>query len=230
MTSLCNFCNSSFSNKQNLIRHLSDKKCKSEILQDWVSLHNSFVNKVESKNIIGNDNLTIHGNHNTNIKVENLNVILDINSINKLTTDHIQPEKMKEFIEKYSYDKLPLFLSEYIKDIICNKALPQNHSVKYITKNPPRFNSVVENDNGDKINVIKNLKDSCEVLSQPVLVTLKKKLNECLKKYKNDDEFNDDCDVEIKAIRKELNKECVKKALRSVLQNDILTDIEMKLK
>lgn len=52
---------------------------------------------------------------------------------------------------------------------------------------------------------------------------------ECLKKYKNDEEFNVDCEVEIKGIRKEFNKESVKKALRSVLQNDILTDIEMKL-
>jgi hypothetical protein len=233
MSSLCTFCNSSFANKYSLSRHLNDKKCKSEILtellNDWEALHNLFINKCESKNIIGNHNTNNHNTNNTNIKVENVNVILDINTINKLTTDHIAPEKMKDFIEGYSYDKLPLFLSEYIKDIICNKALPQNHSVKYLTKNPPRFNSLVENDNGERINVIKNLKDSCEVLSQPVLVTLKKKLNECLKKYKNDEEFNVDCEVEIKGIRKELNKESVKKALRSVLQNDILTDIEMKL-
>lgn len=222
---ICSFCSKEFSRKDALKKHLIDRSCK--MTNNLFELHEKLLQVGANLRINGNNN---HHINNINIQnVENVNVILNINSINKLTTYHIEPEKMKEFIEKYSYDKLPLFLSEYIKDIICNKTLPQNHSVKYITKNPPRFNSLVENDNGDKINVIKNLKDSCEVLSQPVLITLKKKLNECLKKYKNDEEFNTDCDVEIKGIRKELNKECVKRALRSVLQNDILTDIEMKL-
>lgn len=137
--SLCNFCNSSFANKHNLIRHLREKKCKSEVLQDWATLHNLLYEVQE-------------------VKVEPTQEFLQepydnllVNSINKLTTDHIPPEKMKEFIEKYSYGDLPLFLREYIKDIICNKALPQNHSVKYITKNPPRIYSLVENDYGEKM-------------------------------------------------------------------------------
>ena len=220
---ICSFCSKEFGRKDVFKKHLIDRSCK--MTNNLFELHEKLLQ-------VGSANLNIHGNnnhHNNNINVNVILDIKDINSINKLTTDHIEPEKMKDFIEKYSYDKLSLFLSEYIKDIICNKELPQNHSVKYITKNPPRFNSLVENDHGEKINVIKNLKDSCEVLSQPVLVTLKKKLNECLKKYKNDEEFITDCDFEIKGIRKELNKECVKRALRSVLQNDILTDIEMKL-
>ena len=136
---------------------------------------------------------------------------------------------MKELIEDYSYSKLNLLLGDYIKDIICNKDHPENHSVKYISRNPPRFNNVIEDKKGNKISVIKNLKDSCELLSEPVLVTLKTKLKECLRKYKRDQDFKGECEYEIKEISKELNKESVKKALGSVLQNDILTDIQMKL-
>lgn len=230
MDNICSLCSNSFKYKSNLTKHLTDNRCKAPILQDLLQLHNLILNLKNNKtgdlSLIGNNN-----SHNTLANVNiNINVILDINSINKLTTDHIEPEKMKEFIEKYTYPKLNLFLSEYIKELICNKDQPQNHSVKYITKNPPRFNSVVETKEGEKINVIRNLKDSCELLLKPVLDTLERKLNECLKKYRNDEDFMGDCEYEINDINKELNKESVKKALSTVLQNDILTDIQMKLK
>jgi len=234
MDSVCSLCNQSFKRKSSLTKHLTDNRCKAPILEDLLQLHNLILNLKNNKrsdlSLIGNNNShNILGDVNVNIN-NNINIILDINSINKLTTDHIEPEKMKEFIEEYTYPNLNLFLSGYIKDLICNKDQPQNHSVKYVTKNPPRFNSIVENKKGEKINVINNLKDSCQLLLKPVLDTLEMKLNECLKKYRNDEDFMGDCEYEIKDINKELNKESVKKALSTVLQNDILTDIQMKLK
>ena len=225
MEYICNFCNQSFKQNSNLTRHLN--RCKVYPTLSILDINDKIDHyRTKGSNILINGN----GNNNVNnINVENINVNIDINSINKLVTNNIEPEKMKEFIENYSYAKLNLFLSDYIKEIICNKNIPQNHSVKYISKNPPRFNSVIENTSGVKINVIKNLKDSCELLSEPVLVSLKRKLNECLRKYKNDIDFKEEFDYEIKEISKELNKLSVKKALGSVLQNEILTDIQMKL-
>ena len=41
---VCVFCNKIFSKKFNLSRHLSEKTCKSEILQDWVALQNLIFN------------------------------------------------------------------------------------------------------------------------------------------------------------------------------------------
>ena len=130
-------------------------------------------------------------------------------------------------VKSYTYLKLNYLLSDYIKEIIHNKEHPENHSVKYIKKKPPTFSNTI-NHEGEKINVIKNLKDSCELLSEPVLQNLKRKLKECNKAYKNDEDFQDMYEDTVRDIYRELNKDSVKKALSTVLQTDILNDIEMK--
>ena len=58
---------------------------------------------------------------------------------------------------------------------------------------------------------------------------LKKKLKECNKVYKNDEDFQDLYEDTVRDINRELNKESVKKALSTVLQTDILNDIAMKV-
>ena len=71
--------------------------------------------------------------------------------------------------------------------IICNKEHPENHAVKYIKKKPPTYNSVIEDPEGNTVTVIKGLKDTCELLSDPILNKLKKKMIEFCKKYHKDD-------------------------------------------
>lgn len=78
--------------------------------------------------------------------------------------------------------------------------------------------------------MIKGLNDTCDLLSSPVLVTLQRKLKECLKHAKKDSTFDYDLyEDTFVSIRDELNKNSVKKALRAVLENDVLNDIRMKL-
>ena len=225
MSLVCIFCNHSFTKKYNLTRHLNDKQCKAEMLQDWVSLQNFILNKCNnSSSVINNTNCNvINGN-------VNINVIIQANPISKLNVDYILPEKMKNLVEKYDYDKSNLLLSEYIKDIIHNKEHPENHSVKYVKKHPPTYQNTIENVEGETINVIKNLKDSCELLSEPVLANLKQKLRQCKKVFKNDADFQNVYEDTVREIYKELNKDVVKKALSTVLQTDILNDINMKIK
>jgi hypothetical protein len=181
---------------------------------------------------------SIVGDHNTlnNVTI-NIEKVEIINPVSKLDTNYIEPEKMKNLVEqsvKMEFDldlhvmksqktsKLNLLLGEYIKDIICNKDQPQNHAVKYIKKKPPTYNSLLEDKDGNMINVIKNLKDSCELLEAPILETLKVKLNQYINDFGNKEMA--------KGIFEELKKGAVKKALSSVLQNDILNDIQMKFK
>ena len=218
---VCKFCSDNFSRKDALKRHIINKKCSFKNTDKLWELHESL-----NTNPI-NNHTTINGNViNGNV---NINVIIQANPISKLNVDYILPEKMKNLVEKYDYDKSNLLLSEYIKDIIHNKEHPENHSVKYVKKHPPTFQNTIENDEGKTINVIKNLKDSCELLSEPVLANLKQKLRQCKKVFKNDDDFLNVYSDTVKEIYKELNKDLVKKSLSTVLQTDILNDIEMKL-
>ena len=222
----CNLCSSEFSRKDNLKKHLIERRCK--VTVDLFELNeklNIIKNPVKETTINGN---LINNNGNGNIINNNITLNVTVNPISKLNVDYIIPDKMKDLVEGYNYPKLNYLLTNYIKDIIHNKEHPENHSVKYIKKKPPTFSNTINQD-GKIINVIKNLKDSCELLSEPVLATLKKKLRECTREFKNDEDFQNVYEDTVRDIKKELNKDVVKKALSTVLQTDILNDIEMKI-
>jgi hypothetical protein len=244
MSFICNLCKNDFTEKKNLNKHLNDKKCKSIYLDDLVKL-NDFIE--EQKNKI--NQLMLNGNT-FNMKIDiqinnNINPI-NINPIQNIDINYIDSNKMKDMIEKYddsrykyhgsslldepkNMEKINMAISDYIKDMICNKEHPENHSVKYVKKNPPTFNSLTSDDSGKRINVINGLKDTCELLTDPILDKLKLKIKEFVQKYRKDDDYDLLYEDAIKELKKELNKKTVKKALSSVLKNDILNDIEMKL-
>lgn len=204
------------------------------------------LNKINERDLIINAHEHSQVNNKCN-NVNNINMKIEIivNSINKLDVNYLDHNRMKQMIESYdndkelkggkdffSSDKVNLLLGDYIKDIICNKEHPENHAVKYIKKKPPTYNTHIEDPEGNTVTVIKGLKDTCELLSDPILNKLKKKMIEFCKKYHKDDlpEFDYNLyENAIKELKKELNKANVKKALNSVLKNDILNNIEMKL-
>jgi hypothetical protein len=240
MAFTCHICSNTFVQKINLQRHLREFRCKSPLLTDLSKL-NELLFQQEEKIKQLSKQLTINGNNNTITNSNNdinMKIEININPITKLNVNYIAPEKMKTLIEQYddstkNPDKLNLLLSGYIKDVICDQEHPENHAVKYTKKKPPTYNSLVEDTDGNTVSVIKGLKDTCELLSDPILNQLKAKIKEFINKYKND---GDDTEFDyslyedaINQLRKELNKDNVKKALSSVLRNDILNNIEMKL-
>ena len=236
----CLICNAEFTLKTNLTQHLSNNRCKKIIcknihdqLEELKELKLKLKNDKIVNNTVNNGNVidTVNGNviHNNNV---NIKIEFNINSANKLDTSYITPEYMKALIEEYDLkpDKVNLLLGGYVKDLICDPEHPENHVTKYLRRKPSTFSSVIEDREGNKISVIKGLKDTCELLSDPILDTLKVKLKEFLKKYRKNDAFNYIIYEEtIQELRNELNKANVKKALSTVLQNDILNNIEMKL-
>lgn len=228
----CNLCNNEFKKKQSLQVHLNERRCKSDLLDNLYKLH-EYIESLKVVSSSQNINQSIIGGENNTY----INVKIEINPITKLDISHIEPDKMKNLIEKYDDDntqknpeKLNLLLTDYIKDVICDQDHPENHAVKYIKKKPPTYNCFIEDTEGNTVTVIKGLKDTCELLSDPMLNTLKTKLKQFLQRYKEDEEFDYSLyEDAIKQLRKELNKGAVKKALSSVLQNDILNNIQMKL-
>jgi hypothetical protein len=235
----CYFCKKDYTTKFNLTKHLNKNSCKIndyKLLHDEIDRLHEQITKLTScngdKTIGVNVNGSVSGNakvisNNVNIKIE-----FNINPINKLDTSYITPEYMKALIEAYDIkpSKVNLLLGGYVKDLICDPEHPENHVTKYLKRKPSTFSSIIEDKDGNKIKVIKGLKDTCELLSDPILDTLKVKLKEFLKKYRKNEEFNYEIYEEtIQELRSELNKANVKKALSTVLQNDILNNIEMKL-
>jgi hypothetical protein len=219
----CLYCDKTFSKKANFKRHIINKTCSLINLQNPEKLllfHEKLSGKSPSNTTI------VTGNTINNTNIQNIQII-NINPTTKLNIEHLKTDHMKKLIESYSGAKSNLLLSGYIKNIIHNKDHPENHCVKYVKRNPATFSSVIE-ENGENKMLIKNLKDSCELLSDPILATLRKKLRECNKTLKNDEEFQDNYEDVVQDIYRELNKDAVKKALSTVLQNDILNDIEMK--
>ena len=111
----------------------------------------------------------------------------------------------------------------------------ENHSVKYIKKYPPTFNIIIQ-ENENKISITRDLKDACELLTSVLLDILKCKFQEY---YKTCDSKSDYSSFK-KALdfKRELYdnfddsnvKKALKKALKSVLQNDILENTLMKWK
>jgi hypothetical protein len=250
MTYTCYICANTFAQKKNLYTHLHDKRCKSDLATDLTKLNQYLFNQQsklqEYESIIKEKEerikqLTINGNYNTITNSNNdinMKIEININPITKLNVSYIAPEKMKALIETYddgtskNPEKLNLLLSDYIKNVICDNKHPENHAVKYTKKKPPTYNSLIEDTDGNTVSVIKGLKDTCELLSDPILNKLKFKMKEFINKYKDDNDPNFDYGLyedAISQLRKELNKDNVKKALSSVLRNDILNNIEMKL-
>lgn len=239
---ICHFCNHNFTQKHNLEKHLNDKKCKSKLLNNWDELNCLLdeLHQLKSRINISNSPIIVGNNNYNNIKIE-----ININPITKLDVSHIKDIEMKNLIKSYDdtkyknkhdtdnndKDRLNLVLSNYIKNMICDSEHPENHAVKYVKKKPPTYNAITEDSEGNTVNVIKGLKETCELLSDPILDQLKVKLKECIQRYKKDDDPNFDFSLyedAFKELKKELKKSTVKKALSSVLQNDILENIEMK--
>ena len=253
--SLCNVCNNIFVNRSNLVRHLTDKRCKGDLLKfnELIESQKKLIEDLmkikemsEANGFnVGAKIININSNNNNTINNINMKIEIQINPITKLGVGHIETDKMKQMIEtyddskeinqgkeKFCNNKVNLLLSDYIKEIICDVQHPENHAVKYVKKRPPTYNALVEDSDGNTVSVIKGLKDTCELLTDPILDQLKVKLKEFIMKYKKDTQPDFDYGLyenAIKELKKELNKSNVKKALSAVLKNDILNNIEMKL-
>lgn len=225
----CLFCNAEFNRKDNLTRHLQNNSCAVGKKMTLLDFHNKIE---ELQNSIRE--LSINGDHNTtNVNSPTINLNITINPITRLTLDYIPPEHMKSIIEQFDSDpsKFNLLFTNYLNNVLCNKEHPENHSIKYIKKYPPTFQSVIQDENGNVIDTIKGLKDTCDILTDPILDALKSKLKECIKTYKHE---NNGLDYDlyedaIRELRKELKKDNIKKVLSSFLQHDMLNNIEMRL-
>jgi len=248
-------CNKKFGKKFNLERHLSSNACKSLSLPNDIKTQLDIYNIIEKHNIIkdkkSNINI-INSNNNNSNNVINININIPLSELTFKNTE----ESLYKMIEKYfeiqnlkneqefrNVKDVKFLISDYLKTNLCDKLKPELHCVKYVTKYPPSYNISQKRDiNGDIIDTIQGLKDSVDLLSDPILKNIKKALQsfekiliiESKKACENGDvellKYDYTLyDVTIKALKNELNKKNVQAALKQFLKHDLLNDINMKI-
>lgn len=249
INNICIFCNKNYNNKYTLERHLITT-CKLIIFNNNLELYN-FIQTHTVKAVNNYKECTINNITNTvNIKIElhpvsDLNKILNGNDISVYNLieryDIIKQNKNDEDFKNIKDVKF--LLSDYLKTNLCDKSKQENHCIKYISKDPPSYHIAEKKDlDGKIITVIRGLKDSVDLLSDPVLNALKKELTKFEKTLKKENieavknstesELKYDYelyDITIKALKNELNKNNVQAALKQFLKHDILNDINMKM-
>jgi hypothetical protein len=215
MSNICNFCNDVFTRKDNLTRHLRQKRCKSILLNDLTKLNNVINSPIINENNTINERL----------------------SINNINLFYVKEDKMKGLIETYDKDKSRLaeLLSCYIRDIICNKHHPENHCIKYINKRNMIFNIVInEGTEVERGNIQKSKTDKyniiCDIASKYMFKYILKNLKRCLVFYRKDEDFQDLYEDTVIQIKQDLDINVIVRALKLCLKNYILQDTSMKLK
>jgi len=217
----CPFCAKDFFQKSNMEKHLKNAKCTVLPTLSQFEIYTLMCQW-------GQDTKP-----NNKPKVSTSSEQHKANPISQASATHISVERMRNLIEKYDTpdgkSKLGLLLSDYIRDILCNKDHPENHVVKYVRLKPPTFHVVSLGENGDTLTSIKGIKDTCDVLTTPLFQLLKAKLKECLRCIKHDPTFDFDIYEEgIKNLKSDLNEGIVKKVIGNILRYDIVNDHYMK--
>ena len=207
--------------KNDLKETIKNQKREIKELQDQLS---------KSQKII-NSHVNNHNNvnsHNTN----NVNIIIQVQPIEKLNLDYIKKEYLQEMFDKLNKDQsgnMDLVLKNYIRKILSNEDHPENHAVKYTKKDPPMFSTLIT-ENDKQTHVVNDLTDTCELISEPLIEQMLKKIKKSWREFCQDPEFDETMDVNLlEDLRSKLKNENVRRILKKYLKSDILEDVSMKI-
>jgi hypothetical protein len=243
MSLSCLFCQTEFTRRDNFIKHLNLNKCKSDIKKieifklleskDKIILEkDKEIKELKEKLNTVNINSPNHINHSTVQSHNNYNIHITINPIDKLNMDYIKKEDLQIMFDKLNKDQvgnMDLVLKKYIRSLISNPEHPENYAVKYTKKDPPMFSTLIS-ENDQQICVINDLKDTCELISEPLIEQMLKKIKESWREFRQDPDFDETMDVNLlEALRSSLKNENIRKILKRYLKSDILENIDFKI-
>jgi hypothetical protein len=194
-------------------------------LEELNNLLKNTMNKNEEEKVCNDGNKLIKVN-----PISQLDLTNNMNN-NKLTLDKFDDNKCNE-------NSLIVLLTEYIKNIIYNKNIPENMCITYIRRRQPMFNIVINNDK-TITNDIKSAKDICDLYSEMFLKIIKKEMKNFTKYIKNIKKDNNNIDDDLlydmnvidtfkDLLRKENIINIISHSLKNVLNNYILYDKNMK--
>ena len=166
-------------------------------------------------------------NGNKQIKV---NPITELNLENNMYNNRLILDKFDD--KKCNENALKELLTEYIRNILCNKSCPENMCITYIKRRPPMFNVIVDN---DSVYNIKSAKEIYQSYPDLFLKIIKKQMKNFTKYFNNQNDETDEILYDINVIeifkdllRKENIIDIISHALKNVLNNYILYDKNMK--
>jgi hypothetical protein len=185
----------------------------------------------KAQTIINSPHHINHSTVNSPNSHNNYNINITINPIDKLNVDYIKKEELQGMFDKLNKDQaghMDLVLKNYIRSILSNEDHPENHAVKYTKKDPPMFSTIVTENDKQKC-VINDLKDTCDLISQPLIEVMLKKIKKSWGEMKQDPDFDDMDQNLVDALRDTLKNERVREILKRYLKSDILENVEMKI-
>jgi len=234
----CVFCNKTFSRRDNCLTHINTDKCIKPISKEGIfrvieqkdkEIASLKEELSKAQTIINSPH---HINHSTVQSHNNYNININFHPINQLNMDHIHKEYLQEMFDKLNKDQagnMDLVLKRYIANMLSNKDYPDNHAVKYTKKDPPMFSTLVT-ENETQVRVINDLKDTCDLISEPLIEQMLKKIKDSWREMRQDPDFDETMDVNLlEALRDKLKNENVRRILKRYLRSDILENIEMKI-
>jgi hypothetical protein len=249
----CYLCSKSFFNRSNLNKHLNTNACKisklpkdihtcisaiqeESLLKDKVILQkDKMIAELEEK--LKYSQQIIENNHNSTINSQinsnNINIIIQVQPIDKLNMDYIKKEDLQIMFDKLNKDQvgnMDMVLKNYIQSLIANPDHPENHAVKYTKKDPPMFRTLITDANNTEKHVINDLKDTCDLISEPLIEQMLKKIKASWREFRQDPDFDETMDVNLlEDLRSKLKNENVRRILKRFIRSDILENVNMKI-
>lgn len=201
----CIFCNYNYTKKYDLKRHLK-KNCQEFNLMNAYDVYKLFINNKKDE------------------------IRKKENPILELNTSYISVNEMIELVDKYdddlSFSNLKFLLLKYINNILCNKEYEENYAIKYIRKKPSMYSIFY----AENTIFIKDLKNTCEILCNPILYLLLDKFNEFLYFISLDPLYDLSLyEDTIEKLRILLNRDTIMIVLKNFLKH-ILKNNNMKCK
>jgi hypothetical protein len=186
--------------------------------------------QLEKSQKISNSHVNSHNN--TTINSNNVNIVIQVQPIGKMNLDYIKKEYLQEMFDKLNKDQagnMDLVLKNYIRKILSNEDHPENHAVKYTKKDPPMFSTLVTEDDKET-RVVNDLVDTCELISEPLIEQMLKKIKKSWREFRQDPDFDETMDVNLlDDLRSKLKNDNVRRILKKYLKSDILENVEMKI-
>jgi hypothetical protein len=238
MSYICNLCSNTFTQKKNLLNHLNNKRCKSDLLNDLVKLNQLLEN-------IPNNNCVIPSIDELNLDFITHDYFKDLiltefndtfyHNNPSIVSNNSQKSNNKSNNKSSSdFIKIKHILKTLVKDIVCNKKYPQNQIIKYsyIDNSIKLIFTIDKHIYKNNVKDISLISESCNNIVSHFINKLQDLFSIFIQYYEHDDKDFDYSLYEyfILKLKKHINQNIISKILKNTIYKTILKNKRYKIK